>query len=1087
MTFNINGWTQVQRKDIIESPIITQSPNVAEMTRYTDRPVSYFNGTTQVSIPLCEVTAHDITLPISLSYSCSGFKPSQEATWVGYGWSLSLNACISRYIKCVDDFLEYNQSVSGYAPKTHGYYGSHNIGVDDYTQLLIADGCEICNGTGLCSHNVWANELVVDSEPDIFCYNLWNGGDKFVINDDDNSEIQAFFVDKANGYKLHILTMNDPVTNRELHYFELVDNNGTIYEFKKRELTYTYSSGGEANYNVILEGGYESMAHGTYASSWFLTKITTPKKKTISFLYDEEDYDAVSQETCMRYRGTSSSGQEVNAEYTRDYYNGLNRIYERNATYSWSKTRIKTARLSKIVWAYGEIRFISSPREDVYTDVTTPNYPKKLDRIEVYNSLSSLVHCYCFKYGYFDSEVARTPINDCLYKRLKLEQVSDSLTPNFTYSFAYNEELSFPSKQSKNIDYWGYYNGKNYGRQYYCQAFDPETQTLYGGAVKDSHYGSTMLGMLTSISHPTGAKESFFYELNKYEWPTLTQTGGYILDSLASIVALNQSSVKKADSLYYAAGSNVCLKIYGHLLISPSTNYGVGLPLIEIINVQTNEKKYVYMPYYANVQNTSRLEEIYERINLAQGTYKIKALRPNFNGIANWNFAVYDPNPISYSTTMTEREGAGLRIKRISCDDYTRSFNYPMGTLLVDPILYHKKKIYGRIPIYDGENVLVDYRFEDATVLIQHSESSVPLSTLAKGYDIGYEHVTERVNDVVTDYYYGRLEKEQRRSPNPYQSTSPVFSNGLLVQKTVTKDNQLASSENTSYLHYESPSFRAFDFTYVNGLIRLDNYRFKCYYPYSLNNIVDGVESSVHYSYNDDLLVSSIEKRVSSQSSVYKTEIKYTSDYSDNVSRIMKDANMLVPVEEISYTDNDVTSGKAVNYMECGTSHIFVPSQISNVLLGGSSSTGSSFYPKISYDRYDDAGNPVQVTKDGITSVYIWGYEGQYPIAEIQNMNYATLTSVISSYRLASIRNSVMPTEEHWYDIDRIRSQYPNSMMTKYTYIPLIGIESQTMPNGMKWSYNYYPSGRLESICVEHDGNSEIIQHFDYNFSGPIE
>ena len=51
--------------------------------------------------------------------------------------------------------------------------------------------------------------------------------------------------------------------------------------------------------------------------------------------------------------------------------------------------------------------------------------------------------------------------------------------------------------------------------------------------------------------------------------------------------------------------------------------------------------------------------------------------------------------------------------------------------------------------------------------------------------------------------------------------------------------------------------------------------------------------------------------------------------------------------------------------------------------------------------------------------------------------------------------------------------------LTTYTYIPLVGIESQTLPNGYTVYYEYDGFGRLARV-VDHDGN--VISTNSYNY-----
>ena len=82
------------------------SPNVNSLLRVMDYPVSHFTGIPNISIPIYEIKVDDYVLPITLNYHSSGFKVEEEASWVGLGWSLSAGGCVSRAVKCYDDFAE---------------------------------------------------------------------------------------------------------------------------------------------------------------------------------------------------------------------------------------------------------------------------------------------------------------------------------------------------------------------------------------------------------------------------------------------------------------------------------------------------------------------------------------------------------------------------------------------------------------------------------------------------------------------------------------------------------------------------------------------------------------------------------------------------------------------------------------------------------------------------------------------------------------------------------------------------------------------------------------------------------------------
>lgn len=64
--------------------------------KYADIPVSHFNGSANVSIPLHTVTEGPLSLAISLNYHTSGLTVSSPASKVGLGWNLRAGGMISR-------------------------------------------------------------------------------------------------------------------------------------------------------------------------------------------------------------------------------------------------------------------------------------------------------------------------------------------------------------------------------------------------------------------------------------------------------------------------------------------------------------------------------------------------------------------------------------------------------------------------------------------------------------------------------------------------------------------------------------------------------------------------------------------------------------------------------------------------------------------------------------------------------------------------------------------------------------------------------------------------------------------------------
>ena len=1080
---------------LMESTITVQSPEVATMTSYVDRPVTYFNGTVPVTIPLCEVTADGYTLPITLTYSTSGFRPSQEATWVGLGWSLSLNACISRYIKCVDDFLEYNRVRKGFFGINKGYYGSAGISTSDMTTYNIVYKCPVHPLP--CGDDIYATDLVVDSEPDIFSVSLWNCTDKFVLNDDSTSTVKAIFMERPSGNILRIKTRHE--NNRNVHYFELVTNDGTVYEFGKRELTYTLRFPDYRCYSDIHPIDIFNDNSDLNVSSWFLTKITISSGRSISFQYDDEVYEAPATETCMRFRPLNGPllGNQ-NPELILPISSSEVPFYSMNAIYSSFKTEIKTAKLREITWDSGAARIIfkTSGRDDMYNTSNLWQAPSKLDSIKVFDASDSLVHSYCLSYGYFNGQPANSNETH-LYKRLRLDKVKDLLTPGWEYSFEYDESNSFPSKMTRSVDYWGYYNSMDYGAEYYCQAYDWETRKLYSGAVKTSDSVSTYLGALTAVVHPTGGRETFEYEMNRFHWLDYVQDGGRHLQTL-NLTSLNLPGYY-TDEIEETFTQNTSMKITldGTMVYQSGSTTGWSGTLVSITDVSTGGTVWSYYDAVvgSGISNSTVPMETQQCI-LPAGSYRIKAHLPPAGWISSWQVDVSESTPVTYRPDTIVTGGAGLRIKRITGGGKKREFSYSIGELLVDPIFCQKKSFIGaRYEVDLYTQTITSFIPYTQTCLIQFTESIIPQLTMAKGFMLGYDHVCEHItgdgHDISIGFSFSRT-KEPRISPNPFQSTMPIFSNGRLGSRIVKDNNTIVSTENYTYQTGSSANIRAYDFTYVTGLTPIPVYRFEWYVPSYISSTVDGLTTLTAYSYNNNWQLSEKSTKFRNGSgtvgSVVDENYLYTNESTNPVCSLMAAANIMVPIRELVYTDNHLSGGSKVSYKtENGR---FLPDTIFDVKLDAVDMDHSDSYrARVIYDLYDNAGNPVQVTRDGLTTLYVWGYKGQYPISEITgSMNYNQLSGYLGSSTLTSMRDAAAPSSSQFAMLENMMESMPTlspgSLMTIRRFKPLVGVSSLTAPNGTVTLYGYDRGGRLIDIRRSGGGTEQLVERYFYNLTG---
>jgi len=112
---------------------------------------------------------------------------------------------------------------------------------------------------------------------------------------------------------------------------------------------------------------------------------------------------------------------------------------------------------------------------------------------------------------------------------------------------------------------------------------------------------------------------------------------------------------------------------------------------------------------------------------------------------------------------------------------------------------------------------------------------------------------------------------------------------------------------------------------------------------------------------------------------------------------------------------------------------------------------------------------------------YIWGYNYQYPIAEIKNATYTEVAGAVQSVFSMNIDNlsaMTVPNESKLKD-GSLQNALSNALVTTYTYKPLVGITSVTDPRGVTTTYNYDDFNRLQSVV---NTKNQTTQSFDYNY-----
>ncbi len=496
------------------------TPNMAELGKYGQIPVSYFNGLPNINIPLYTIKCKDIELPISLSYHAGGNKTETHPTWVGLGWNLNAGGSITRVINGGRDELRQadfaNETRQANASCETGYYWASSAITDTwstgsflYSLILGTDPCK----------------LAMDTHPDEFCFNYGGNSGSFYFAYE-NGSLVTKIKSKENQF-----TKIEPIFSSDAINFEVYKSTSpksrvtaTAYKtFLKFILTdkdgFKYEFGGDTtNIDFATSSGV------TVATSWHLSKIISPTGNSyINLLY-------------------KGAGVILNKIKSNHFYaNGIegsslyHRIDRNDGVDGLSMSALQPKYLNAITTSENQaINFTTSVSSELdYDDWISDEYNVSNAFMSIFAgpanifdaiwSQSKLSHHYYMKldeiqiislmkiaFQYSNSPTQRLRLNE-----LSILPFSGAVTKSMTnqtamkYSFEYNSNY-LPKYNSRKSDNWGYYNGIDYS----SVNFGDYGSLMYATRVPNSTLMKAEI--LEKIHYPTGGFSVFAYEPHDY-------------------------------------------------------------------------------------------------------------------------------------------------------------------------------------------------------------------------------------------------------------------------------------------------------------------------------------------------------------------------------------------------------------------------------------------------------------------------------------------------------------------------------------------------------------------------------------------
>jgi YD repeat-containing protein len=1059
---------------------VVQSPNAAGLGKYGEYPVNESNGVPNVQIPIYNVIAGNISFPISLSYHGSGIKVSEQASWVGLGFSLNAGGVITRKVQgLADDDVSDGQDKGFFRnyQKVQANTGSIWEITDAYPE-----------GLPYMDFKLAVDEGRYDFMPDLFSYNFAGKAGTFTLlpeGEQNNMMLLKTLLTPAEDIKVEA-TMPLP---GKLLSFKITDDNGLIYLFNKVEQNLYNQS---TTHPIPAQIGDPSVN-----TAWYLSLIQDPRTGSqVNFSYEADTIDT--DKSWMYQKNIPVPGNNGSCPYTaevsRDGYSRI--IALRLQSISYENTRI-------------DFNAASVGRLDVTGNA------KALDNISIYRD-NQLVQKHKLITDYFTASgmIASTA------KRLKLQKVQqlDPLNSQVIgeYTLDYNG-TNLPSRGDVSQHLWGYYRiGATKFPQMTLVA--APNYATYAFSSENRMPGSeTIANSLEKITYPTGGSTRFNFENNRYwvEEP--------VYDVISRTNATSATVNNYATPITTPFTVSIKTKFHFTSILSPSiiTAGSSGSPIGPCTTAGSTA---LYRNGTANAV-ISFAQNMDFDIELDPGTYHFESVIQQdacTTAMVRVNSKEY--KVIGYSHSKI---GPGLRIASIeNYDQFSNKtikteYNYETdvtghssGSLFYQPDMISEWKVL----CVDNSIIMSDQFFTLHYNDIINSGGVI-------GPPIYYRQVSKKISGaangkVVNTYRNQGLPIMMNGVPSFFMAEN--YKNGQLESSSIYDENgQL--KQRKSYLHVFTPSTSNYGFYSYKTInneagsgsdqLRVMKYEIKSASVHLAQEVtkeyIEGheINTTTDYSYNTPTQNAPSTINTTFNDGTKETsEFLFARDYSIPVSgslspsllgiKAMQDNHIFtIPIEQYkAKTDaQNVTQVIAGSLLEVNSTPLAAPAKIYGLNLdnaatnftpseisGTSLNKDSRYVEEMRFEDYNTKGKPALMVSRSRNEILLWGYNSRYQTVSIEHADPAAVKIYLSNN--PSIQQTLdNPASESALlaVIQQLRTAFPDALISGYTYVPGIGISSVSDANSQVSTYEYDNLGRLLRIK---DANGNLIKTYNYQY-----
>ncbi|MEI3800171.1 MULTISPECIES: hypothetical protein [unclassified Chitinophaga] len=1043
---------------------VPPSPEVASLFKFSELPVTLYTGLPNVSISMFEIKLKDLTIPVTLQYHTGGVKIDEVASTVGMNWNLSAGGSVNAMIRGHDDL---SNGYPGYLPITDQIYAGH--GQYDINQ---PEG-----GVSF----LWCRDIAAglsDPEPDMFNFNAPGISGKFFLGLEGAAHVVPVQPVKVKLYD------GDGI--------KIVGEKGVVYYFNKREISYA-TMAGSANDN------------------YYLTRIITPSRDTVDYVYEASNYTYKSYFGESRVKFISGVNSPELLAQAGDVIAHLN-SYDSIRVTGWRIKAINCTNGTNVNFSY-----LTTSRKDL------PG-TNALKDISLYYK-TGFIKKFVLKQEYRGDS---TRPDLC---RLWLSEVYEEGKNGMKvapYKFFYDPS-ALPPRLSNGQDHWGYANSgggsTRLPKNDIYWPLDPVS------ANREQDTSKSKAGIMTRLQYPTGGSTDFTYEPNDV-WVENEQTITY---SAVTEGVYGTPFTRRERTFTIPPGTQSKKIFYNTYASPPSTGGGGGgiedppgedegtcnitvirpngLPPLDYLGSNSNPNgeavnwgpgQYTVVVDTYGDNSRSFFELKYEKYdtsyytgNKIVGGWRIKKLAykdpftPAGDKVYNYSYTIPDLVPSHSSGTLPTSKPQYEYLRNLTLRKIIQGTGEFSGPEIIEQSCLvavqsansllplwndHGHIFYPSVTVYNGDNGAngktvynfsyaanvggyYGYPFAPSSNFDWLCGSLLKQDDFVKKNDGTYKllQTTENKYGVGPDSVYWRL---MYNVPEPPAHLKGI---GVTVREIVP--------EMSTGVTVKPPRFDFNDYHYISAWLHLDSSVVTQFSPSS----ADQLKTTTSYKYKNGLSLQPTEvKMVNSKNEQVSTLNTYPNDYKGTaVYDTMVARNVITPViqqTQFNNTGNKILLRKQTNYTRT-SADILAPSSVQQALYTNNLDT------EIVYAKYDENGNLLEYyAKDGVVHSFIWGYNNNYPVAEITGCDY---TKALSYIRPALLKDPVEQQLRDELNLIRTKLLAESVMVTTYTYAPMIGITSVTDPTGKTSYYQYDDLNRLKVIL---DQNGKILKQYDYQY-----